>query len=312
MKLSFIMRKANIFLFLISILYLLNNFIFLNADSNKTIVENTGTMPHIKEVELSTWPSSIYWFDKNYPEPIVFRGIAKNWKVMNLTYEKIAKEFPDSKFLFGIDEEEKSKYAKCFPDSEEEEIDGFFDEKPDGWPLTFSDFWKRVQKGEIKRFYGEVVFNKMHDETDYLPHHLAKYFSEIFKNDAMPEMFKDASKTTLFVSGPGSVRLTHSHESVLLVQIEGRKIMTFASPDQAEQLYVKHCKNGKDYKENDKSCVSPVNIRNPDLEKFPEFKNAHLMQVLIEPGDIIFIPEGWFHEVRALDNSVSLSFFYKT
>lgn len=304
------MKKAKIislFIFLSSI-FIGNNLLSANQ-ANETDGKN---FPIIQEEKLESWPTNISWFDEKFTQPVVFKGLAKDWQVMGLTYDHLADKFSDNKFIFGIDEEEEPKYAKCFPDSEEDEIDGFFGDKPEGWPLSFSDFWNRVKKGDIKRFYGETILNKPNAEVDYLPYNLSAYFSKIFESDNMPAMLKKATKTTLFVSGPGSVRLTHSHESVLLVQIEGKKMMTFAAPDQASYLYVKYCKHGTDYKENGKSCVSPVNIRNPDLKKFPEFANAHLTQVLLEPGDVIFIPEGWFHEVRALDNSISLSFFYKT
>ncbi len=304
------MKKCTfIFTLLISAFLLIFNYASINADDINGNTENEY-FP-IKESKIETWPSSITWFDEKFPQPTIFRGAAKSWKILELTYKHIAQNYPDPKFKFGVDIDEDEKFANCFPDSEESEIDGFFDEKPEGWPLSFSDFWQQVQKGDIKRFYGEIVLNK-EDDINYIPHHLTKYLLKILESEkSMPEIFQEATKTTIFVSGPGSVRLTHSHESVILVQLEGKKIMTFIPPDQAGLLYVKHCKHGKDYKVNDKSCVSPVNVRNPDHEKFPEFKNAQLYQVVIEPGDIIFIPEGWFHDVRALENSISLSFFYK-
>lgn len=304
------MKKYNLFFKLtFNVFLLIINCIVVNADSFNENNEKEYAL--IKEDKIETWPSNIAWFDDKFPEPIIFRGAAKSWKIMELTYNYISENYPNSKFKFGVDIQEDEKFANCFPDSEESEIDGFFDEKPEGWPLSFQDFWNRVQKGDIKRFYGEIVLNK-EDDIDYIPYPLTKYLAKIFENEkTMPAMFKDATKTTLFLSGPGSVRLTHSHESVILVQLEGKKIMTFSPPDQADALYVKHCRNGKDYKYNDKSCVSPVNVRNPDLGKFPKFENAQLYQIIIEPGDVIFIPEGWFHDVRALDDSISLSFFYK-
>lgn len=280
--------------------------LFLNAEEiNK---------PEVKSVEeraLESWPSSIDWFDKNFPEPVVFRGLAKSWQVMKLSYNYIYKKYPDSKFIFGIDLEEKEKFLACNADSEEDEIDGFFGKKPDGWPLSFKDFWNMVQSGEVKRYYQNVVCDPKTKETG-IPYDLSMYLANLLENDKnMPEMFKNASSTTLFLSGPESIRMTHSHESVLLAQIEGRKVITLIPPDKADLLYVKHCKNGKDYKENGKACVSPVNLHDPDLERFPNFKEVHLYQVVLEPGDAMFIPEGWFHEVRVLDDSISLSFFYK-
>lgn len=266
----------------------------------------------IQEKALTSWPSSIDWFEEEFSKPMVFRQLAKSWQIMELSYEFINKHYPNSKFLFGVDMEEDEKFAICTPDSEEEDIDGFFGERPEGWPFSFATFWDKVKKGEIERYYENVKIEKAPKETSGIPYDLFLYFAQLLKTDkAMPEMFKDATTITLFFSGPRSIRMTHSHESVLLAQIEGRKMVTFIPPDQADKLYVKYCKHGTDYRENGKACVSPVNIQNPDLERFPKCKDINLYQVIVEPGDVIFIPEGWFHEVRALDNSISLSFFYK-
>jgi hypothetical protein len=49
--------------------------------------------------------------------------------------------------------------------------------------------------------------------------------------------------------------------------------------------------------------VSMVDLRNPDFEMFPRFretlKTAQVAE--LEPGDAIFIPSMWWHHVEALD-----------
>lgn len=301
------MKAIKISLLFIYPFLLISSFLLNAEEPYKSKVES------VEERTLESWPSSIDWFDQKFPKPVVFRGLAKSWQVMELSYNYVYQNYPDSKFLFGIDREEMEKFSVCTADSEEEEIDGFFGEKPEGWPLSFKSFWDKVRNGEVKRYYQNVVCSDKQDEINCIPYDLSLYFANLLEHDkAMPEMFKHATTTTLFFSGPGSIRMTHSHESVLLTQIEGRKMITLVPPDEADKLYVKYCKHGTDYRENGKACVSPVNLKYPDLEQFPKFKDAHLYQVVVEPGDVIFIPDGWFHEVRALDNSISLSFFYKT
>lgn len=286
--------------------FLFFGILLLNASDN-----NYKEIELVEEKTLKAWPSSIDWFEEEFPKPVVFRELAKPWQVQELSYEFMYEQYPNSKFLFGLDLEENEKFSICTADSEEEEIDGFFGEKPKGWPLSFKVFWDKVKNGELERYYQNVKIEKQ-DETNGIPYDLLLYFTNLLKHDkAMPEMFKDATTTTMFFSGPGSIRLTHSHESVLLAQIEGRKMITLVPPEQADKLYVKYCQNGTDYRENGKACVSPVNLKNPDLERFPKCKDVQLYQVVVKPGDVLFIPEGWFHEVRALDNSISLSFFYK-
>lgn len=45
---------------------------------------------------------------------------------------------------------------------------------------------------------------------------------------------------------------------------------------------------------------SPVNVRAPNYERFPKFKNAKGMICEIEEGDTIYVPSHWWHEVRYL------------
>lgn len=42
-----------------------------------------------------------------------------------------------------------------------------------------------------------------------------------------------------------------------------------------------------------------------------EFKKAEYVEGILEPGDGLFIPVGWWHYVRSLDVSFSVSFWWK-
>jgi hypothetical protein len=47
---------------------------------------------------------------------------------------------------------------------------------------------------------------------------------------------------------------------------------------------------------------------NPDLNRYPMFKSATVLDVVLAPGELLFIPIGWWHWVQALDVSISLAF----
>jgi len=86
----------------------------------------------------------------------------------------------------------------------------------------------------------------------------------------------------------------------ILVQLIGRKRIILFSPKDALNLYL----NG------DKSEV--IDIDSPNLQKFPKFQNTVKYECVLNPGDAIFIPAMWFHNVIALDFSVGINVFYKT
>jgi hypothetical protein len=81
----------------------------------------------------------------------------------------------------------------------------------------------------------------------------------------------------------------------------GRKKMIFFSPDQSDFLYpLKAFNMFQPCEVND--------VQHVDLERFPLFRNAEPMEVVVEPGEILVIPAFWFHCVYALDDVISISF----
>ncbi len=59
------------------------------------------------------------------------------------------------------------------------------------------------------------------------------------------------------------------------------------------------------------STSKVLDIENPDLEKFPKFAKANSMECVLEPGDILYIPACWWHNVITLAPSISINVFYK-
>lgn len=51
-------------------------------------------------------------------------------------------------------------------------------------------------------------------------------------------------------------------------------------------------------------------MENPDLEKFPKFTEAAFLSCILSPGDTLFIPAKYWHYVRSLDLSFSVSFWW--
>ena len=50
-----------------------------------------------------------------------------------------------------------------------------------------------------------------------------------------------------------------------------------------------------------------ADVREPDREKYPTFDHATPYEVVLEPGDLLFVPAGWAHQVECVDDSISLT-----
>ena len=98
--------------------------------------------------------------------------------------------------------------------------------------------------------------------------------------------------------GPAGTRTPLHHDTVMLfhTQIVGRKRWRFVSPLSGPHLY------------NDYDVYSPVNFESLDLQRFPDAAKVKVLDVVVEPGETIFLPLAWWHQVTSLDKCISLSF----
>lgn len=162
-----------------------------------------------------------------------------------------------------------------------------------------------------------------HDGSDLEPLYLrnitvANVFPELLPDFSVPECFlpnwlerwplrsvfpvAPQSSAELFIGSPGARGPTIHRDRYMthswLAQIYGRKRFWMVSPQQEELIYQSECD----------ADVSRVNsIKTPDLTKFPRFAMATVLTGVLQPGEIIFIPAGWWHTAECLTVGISLS-----
>jgi ribosomal protein L16 Arg81 hydroxylase len=122
----------------------------------------------------------------------------------------------------------------------------------------------------------------------------------LLQDIVMPDFLnpQDISQRVFFWFGPaGTITpLHHDPLNLMMAHMVGRKRWRLISPSSTPLLY------------NHVGVFSQVDLENPDPEKYPLFAQAPVMEAVLEPGEIIFIPVGWWHQVKALDISLSVSF----
>ena len=107
-----------------------------------------------------------------------------------------------------------------------------------------------------------------------------------------------AKESTFLWFGPaGTVTpLHHDVANVLFTQVIGEKRITLISPLETHSLY------------NDIAVYSQVDPQAPDLQRFPRFADTRQFEVTVSPGEALFIPVGWWHQVESLSLAASISF----
>ena len=214
-------------------------------------------------------------FAEKYLEPrtpVVFTDLMNNWQAKtNWTIDKL-----------------KNKYGQL--------------EVPIITP-NYSNPGKGYMEPELYMSFGEYLTLL---ERGPMPYRI--FLWNIFKH--APEMVNDFELPNImdgffkdfpfmFFGGQGSVTPMHydidmSH--VFLNQLHGRKRVVLFSPEQSKNLY-----------HHPYTVASYVDINQPDYKKFPALAKVTGHEVILNPGDTIFIPSGFWHYIEYTDGGYSIA-----
>lgn len=87
------------------------------------------------------------------------------------------------------------------------------------------------------------------------------------------------------------------YDDNLFAQLLGTKRIFLAPPHHDEFLYATEA--------TPLLFASRFDPEAPDFEQFPLARQATLVECIVKPGDMLYVPAGWYHQVRALSFSLS-------
>jgi hypothetical protein len=85
--------------------------------------------------------------------------------------------------------------------------------------------------------------------------------------------------------------------NVLLTQFYGRKKVVLVSPEYSDLLYRLPF-----------NTYSLIDLDKPDYKKYPGLKYVQVQECILEPGDAIYMPSGYWHYITYLDGGFSVSY----
>lgn len=255
---------------------------------NKT-AQTKFSSTEVSRIERINNPTSEV-FKRNFlssSKPVIITGKMSGWKAHSLwTADYLNAAVGNTQFDISVS---KNRIFTGDPET------GF---APSRKRMKFSEFMNWV-----------LQKNKLTDEYYYLQQHpIATKFPELIQDIETPDYFekKLIFATNIWLGTSGNISPLHYDISDnLLAQVNGRKRILLFAPQQTSLLYPfpAHSKTPH---------LSQVNIDHLDTEKFPKFQTARCLECVLEPGEMLFIPFFWWHQVYSLDElNISVNFWSK-
>lgn len=147
------------------------------------------------------------------------------------------------------------------------------------------------------------TFPELLDDIAPLPQYLfPQWLDDYYVPANVRARLNDHSSAEIFFGGKSAgfpfLHYDDLHYHAFSFQIFGQKRFYLYPPDQTPNVYPFP----------DKPNFSQVrDVERPDLESFPRFADARPMTFIIEPGELLFVPCGWWHATKMLSPSISIS-----
>jgi lysine-specific demethylase 8 len=242
-------------------------------DILEDILANSQALPEVSEINEAT-------FKKNYlnrRRPVIMKGQANSWP---------AREKWNIDYFLKLENNKKVRL----------DIGNIFQGESDATKQTFAQFMEKLKDSQTNGAGPEnylalfdifSVFPELENDTDF----------SILNNSTIKDFIYG------WIGPKGTVTGLHTDSANnLLAQLQGKKLVLIASPKYTKHMYLS--------KKFDLAAqVSSVNINDYDEEKHPRFREIPFYSVIMEPGDVLFIPQGWWHYVKSLDFSISVNNF---
>ena len=159
-------------------------------------------------------------------------------------------------------------------------------------PVRFADFIDQVlAAGDSNDLY--LVAN--HRNMDRAA--LQTLYDDVALDPDYLDPHRLAGSVALWV-GPGGTVTPMHHDTcnILFGQVYGRKRFRLVAPWDAALLAAT------------RGVYSRLDPEAPDLAAYPDFARSVVKDVTLDPGEMLFIPVGWWHHVRAISLSINLAF----
>ncbi|GFP98779.1 putative lysine-specific demethylase jmjd5 [Phtheirospermum japonicum] len=163
--------------------------------------------------------------------------------------------------------------------------------------ITFSEFLERIQSCGLSSA----------NLTYLAQHQLFDQIQELKQDIVTPDYCfaggGEMRSVNAWFGPPGTVTpLHHDPHHNILAQVVGKKYIRLYPASLSDELYP--------HAESMLSNSSQVDLDNIDEREFPRMSDLAFVDCILEEGEMLYIPPKWWHYVRSLTTSFSVSFWW--
>lgn len=205
-------------------------------------------------------------------KPVVLTEVTEGWKALNWTPDSLASRFGD-------------EWVDITPSASLEEAT---------LEMTLSEYVEYLKQPDER-----MLYLTSWNFREFCPELLADfevpiYFREDWLQEIDPEQQFDLMWLFLGPAGAGfRLHVDIGLTSAWNVQLTGKKRWILFPPEQADLLY-----------------GGEVDAFAPDLDEFPLFAQATPYECVVDAGELIFTPSGWWHQTKNLESGFAITANY--
>lgn len=172
--------------------------------------------------------------------------------------------------------------------------------------LTFADFIDQAEASTLDKpgpyMYRLFLHEHLPEVLPDVAPQCVYSFPRRYASPLMPARWKrpDGYQKLLFGGIGGHFPVTHfdaDNAHATVAEVYGDKEFVLFPPSDSPYMYASPLQR------NFSMVKDPLN---PDLVHFPLFAKATRYRTVLRPGDMVFVPCGWWHTARALSMSISV------
>ncbi|KAI8781130.1 jmjC domain-containing protein E [Biomphalaria glabrata] len=312
-----------------------------NAKTQNKYVDTKNELQKCDRIQLSELSSPLQFFQEfvSVSKPVIITGAIKQWPAFTKwTRAFLHDRYGDIKIHIKMTSDgiyEGVEPKSIWRDESEKEIPKAVLEKlpypdlvvvrPASREILFSDFLDLVEN---------ISQGKVKDISAYLEYSsIADYFPELQEDITEMEFFRnilELKHLNLWLSDGNTLGKLHFDPfDNFLCQISGVKELLLYEPHDNSKLYEAHIQEAvlsynqsshtfhrKTLLESTSMVMSPVDISDPDLKRFPKFADLQPLNCTIQAGEVLYMPAFWWHEVQSKPNvsehrNMAVNFWYE-